>query len=270
MNLAAPATLRRYSRLWRYLAGRSMMAQLAYRGDFLMGVVRNVGYVALAIIFYKVLFLRTASIAGWSQTAILLLFGTFRIVKGVLYFFAEDNIATIPALVRSGEMDFVLLKPVSARFLLSCSGVNLGAAANAVIGLGVVLYAVRSAPPSGPWGISVAYVALVACAVVIFYNILFTLLTVSFWATKVDGLQYLFEEVLNLAGLPISVYKGAVGVVFSYLIPLGVAATVPAGLLAGHPDPVSYVYAPTCAVLTGAVSQWVWRRAVGSYTSAGG
>jgi ABC-2 type transport system permease protein len=75
---------------------------------------------------------------------------------------------------------------------------------------------------------------------------------------------------LNLAGLPISVYKGALGVVFSYLIPLGVAATVPAGLLAGHPDPVFYVYAPACAVLTGAISQWVWRRAVGSYTSAGG
>ena len=170
----------------------------------------------------------------------------------------------------SGEMDFVLLKPVSARFLLSCSGVNPGAAANAAIGLGVVLYAVHAAPPSGPWGISVAYVALMACAVVTFYNILFMLLTVSFWATKVDGLQYLFEEVLNLAGLPISVYKGALGVVFSYLIPLGVAATVPAGLLAGHPDPIFYVYAPTCVILTGILSQWVWRRAVGSYTSAGG
>jgi hypothetical protein len=116
-------------------------------------------------------------------------------------------------------------------------GVNLGAASNAVIGLGIVLYAVRSAPPSGPWGISVAHVALVACAVVNFYNILFMVLTVSFWVTKVDGLQSLFEELLNLAGLPISVYKGALGVIFSYLILLGVAATVPDGVACGASRP---------------------------------
>lgn len=263
-------TLRRYARLWRYLAARSMMAQLAYRGDFLMGVARNAGYVALAIIFYKVLFLHTTSIAGWSQSAILLLFGTFRLVKGILYFFVEDNIDTIPDYVRSGEMDFVLLKPVSARFLLSCSRINPAAASNALIGLGIVVYAARSAPPADAVTVSIAYAALVACAVTIFYNILFMMLTVSFWATKVEGLQYLFEEILNLAGLPISVYKGALGAVFSYVIPLGVAATVPAGLLAGHRDPVSYAYAPLCVILTGILSQWIWRRAIGSYTSAGG
>jgi ABC-2 type transport system permease protein len=95
-------------------------------------------------------------------------------------------------------------------------------------------------------------------------------LAVSFWVTKVDGLQSLVEELLNPADLPISVYKGTLAVIFSYLIPLGVAATVPVGLLVGHPDPVSYLYAPACAVLTGALSQWVWRRTVGSYTNAGG
>lgn len=260
----------RYGRLWRYLAGRSMMAQLAYRGDFLMGIARNLGYIALAVIFYKVLFLHTQSIAGWSQAAILVLFGTFRIVKGVLYFFVEDNIDAIPTFVRSGEMDYVLLKPISARFLLSCSRVNLGAASNALIGAGVVLYALRSAPPVAPAAVWLAYVGVIACAVVTFYNMLFALLTISFWAVKIEGLQYLFDELLNLAGLPISVYKGALGAVFSWVIPLGIAATVPAGLLVGRHAALFYVYAPACAVVTGLLSQWVWRRAVGSYTSAGG
>ncbi len=271
-----PLTIvRRYLRLWGYLARRSMMAQLAYRGDFAMGLVRNCGLIALSIVFYQVLFMRTGSIAGWSEREVLLLFGTFRIVKGVLYFFVEDNIGAIPGLVRDGQLDFVLLKPVSARFLLTCARVNPGAIVNALIGVGLVIYGlggVHTAPGPGALAALVyaAYAALIVCAVVIFYNMLFMLITVSFWAVNVDGLQYLFDELLNMAGLPISVYRGALGLVFSYLLPLGVAATVPAGLLTGRHDPVFYVYAPVCALATGVLSQWLWRRAIGSYTSAGG
>lgn len=262
--------MRRYARLWGYLARRSMMAQLAYRGDFLMGLARNAGYIALAVVFYQVLFLRTDSIAGWSQSEILLLFGTFRIVKGVLYFFVEDNIGAIPDSVRSGEMDFVLLKPLSARFLLTCSRVNLGAASNALIGAGLVAYGLHALPPVHGLGAPLAYLALIACAVAIFYNILFMLMTVSFWTVKVDGLQVLFDEILNMAGLPVSVYRGALGLLFSYLLPLGVAATVPAGVLTGRQDPIFYLYAPLFAVASAIASHWLWRKAIGSYTSAGG
>jgi len=265
--------LKRYVRLWAYLSRRSMTAQLAYRGDFAMGIVRNAGYVARSLAFYQVLFLRTGSIAGWSQPAVLLLFGTFRIVKGVLYFFVEDNIAAIPGFVRDGQMDFVLLKPVSARFLLTCAQVNLGSLFNAAVGAGLVVYGLRAAPESvggAGGGALLAYAALIACAVAIFYNVLFMLITVAFWVVNVDGLQYLFDEVLNMAGLPISVYRGGLGFVFSYLLPLGVAATVPAGLLTGHRDTFFYVYAPVCAVATGFLSHWLWRRAIGAYTSAGG
>ncbi len=264
------APMRRYARLWAYLARHSMMAQLAYRGDFLMGLARNLGYIALAVVFYGVLFLRTNSIAGWSQPQILLLFGTLRIVKGILYFFVEDNIGAIPDGVRSGEMDFVLLKPLSARFLLTCSRVNLGAASNALIGAGLVAYALRALPPVHGLGAPLAYLALIACAVAIFYNVLFMLMTVSFWTVKVDGLQVLFDEVLNMAGLPVSVYRGALGLLFSYLLPLGVAATVPAGVLIGRQDPIFYLYAPLFAVASGLASRWLWRKAIGSYTSAGG
>ncbi len=172
--------------------------------------------------------------------------------------------------IEAGEMDFVLLKPLSARFLLTCSRVNLGAASNALIGAGLAAYALHVLPPVQGLGAPLAYLALVACAVAIFYNLLFMLMTVSFWTVKVDGLQVLFDEVLNMAGLPVSVYRGALGLLFSYLLPLGVAATVPAGVLMGRHDPVFYLYAPLFAVASAIASHWLWRKAIGSYTSAGG
>jgi len=260
---------RRYLHLWRSLAARSITAQLAYRGDFLLGVLRNLGGVALAIIFYQVLFLRTESIAGWSRNEVLVLFGTFRVVKGILAFLVEDNITALPDLVRSGEFDFALLKPVNTRFLLSCTTVNLGALADTAVGFGIVIYATRTLPGVGVGAIAL-YIGLVACAVVIFANLLFALLTVSFWAGKVDGLQFLFDELLNLAGLPVSVYRGALGAAVSYVIPLGLAATVPAGVIAGHRDLFFVAYAPLFAVASSIGAHFFWRRAVGSYTSAGG
>jgi ABC-2 type transport system permease protein len=262
--------LRRYARLWRYLARRSMMTQLAYRGDFLMGLARNAATVALALVFYQVLFLRTSSIAGWSEPALLVLYGTFRLVRGILYFFAEDTITAIPEAVRRGELDFLLLKPVSARFLLTCAQVNLGAAFNTAIGAGLVLYGLRASAAPITAGMLAGYLGLVICAVIIFYNLLFMVMVVAFWTGKVDGLQYLFEELLNMAGLPSAAYRGALGVLFSYLLPVGLAASVPAGVLTGHAAPALYLYAPIFGLATCLASGRLWRRALAGYTSAGG
>jgi ABC-2 type transport system permease protein len=260
----------RYARLWRYLAHRSMMTQLTYRGDFLMGLARNAATVALALVFYQVLFLQTNSIAGWNESSLLILYGTFRLVKGILYFFAEDTITAIPEAVRKGELDFLLLKPVSARFLLTCAQVNLGAVVNALIGLGLVVYGLHGNGTPLTAGPAIGYLGLVGCAVIIFYNILFMVMTISFWAVKVDGLQYLFDELLNMAGLPSAAYRGALGVVFSYVLPIGLAASVPAGVVAGHEAPVPYLYAPIFAIAVCVASNRLWKRAVADYTSAGG
>src|SRR6185437_1955390 len=265
-----PLVLRRYARLWIYLARRSLMTQVTYRGDFLMGLARNAATVALILVFYSVLFLRTSSIAGWNLSALLVLYGSFRLVRGILYFFAEDTITAIPEAVRRGELDFILFKPVNARFLLTCAQVNLGAALNAAIGLGLVIYGVRTGHTAITAGAVAGYAALIACAVITFYNLLFMVMTLSFWVVKVDGLRYLFEEVMNMAGLPSGAYHGALRVLFSYLLPLGVAATIPAGVLTGHATPGFYLYAPICALVSSLASTWLWRRALAAYTSAGG
>jgi ABC-2 type transport system permease protein len=264
------STFRRHARLWIYLARRSLMTQLTYRGDFFLGLARNAATVALILAFYSVLFLRTNSIAGWDLPALLVLYGSFRLVRGILYFFAEDTITAIPEAVRRGELDFILVKPVSARFLLTCAQINLGAALNAAIGLGLVLYGVRTGHTAVTAGAVAGYVALIVCAVITFYNLLFMVMTLSFWVVKVDGLRYLFEELMNMAGLPSGAYRGALRVLFTYLLPLGVAATVPAGVLTGHAMPGFYLYAPICAVVSSLASAWLWRRALAAYTSAGG
>lgn len=262
--------IRRYGRLWRYLAHRSIMTQLTYRGEFLMGLARNAATVALALVFYQVLFSRTQSIAGWNEPALLALYGTLRLVRGVLYFFVEDTITAIPDAVLRGDLDFILLKPVSARFLLTCAQVNLGAALNTAIGIGLVVYGVHaSALPLAIWGLA-GYLGLVICAVAIFYNILFMVMITSFWTGKVDGLRYIIEEFLNMAGLPGAAYKGVLWVIFSYVVPVGIAASVPAGVLVGHAEPVLYLYAPIFATATCITSTWLWRRAITGYTSAGG
>ncbi len=176
------------------------MAQLAYRGDFVMGLLRNVAAIALTLVFYEVLFLRTDSIAGWSQPAILVLFGTFRVVRGILYFFSEDTITTIPDILQQGEMDFVLLKPVNSRFLLTCGQINLGAVSNAAIGAGLVLYGLHALPPVTSPVAPVAYIALIICAVIIFHNLLFMMMTISFWTGKVDSLAVSDRRVIKYGG----------------------------------------------------------------------
>lgn len=256
--------------VWWFLVRRSLATQATYRTDFLFGILRQQVYVAMMLLFYQAIFSHTDAINGWTQADLIVLYGTYRIVKGFLYCVVERNIADIPALVRTGEMDYVLLRPLGGRFYLTFKHLTFNPLADVLVGGALLFYrylAMAHPPVTTAWAWG-GYVGTIACAVLVFYNVLFTLMTSAFWWGRIDNLAYLFDELLNMGGIPTSVYHGALGLVFSVIVPVSLAATVPADLLRGHATFSPVV--PLAALATSLASQWVWRLAQAHYTSAGG
>src|SRR5205823_8808664 len=122
----------------------------------------------------------TPRVAGWSQAQVLLVVGIYRIVDGILNLQIAPNMLAISGYIRRGEMDFLLLRPVSSQFLVSLRTLALPEAVNVLIGLGVAIYAGHVA--SVHWrvvGLSEAAVFLL-CGRMVLYALWFFTVRCSF------------------------------------------------------------------------------------------
>ena len=74
---------------------------------------------AWALIPLLVVYGTATAVAGWSFEEALVVMGWFTLMKGVLEGAINPSLASVVEHIRKGTLDFVLLKPADAQFLVS-------------------------------------------------------------------------------------------------------------------------------------------------------
>ncbi len=266
---AAGGGWRRYAAVYAMLVRNSLVRDMTFKVNFLLWIVVEVLWFALQLSFIGVLYLHTESIAGWSKWEVVLLIGTSHLIQQLFQALFLVNCTNLSELVRTGKLDFLLLLPLNARFIVSMRQLDLGALVNAATAVAVMVYA------GGQLGLSptVAQLAglgvLCAAGVCIHYSLMFLLATISFWTVQAQGIVWVYYNLFNVARLPDAAFKGFFRVLFTFAIPMLLVANVPAKLLAdrlGSAWEILLVVGMALACFT--VSEVVWRFSVGRYTSA--
>jgi ABC-2 type transport system permease protein len=85
---------------------------------------------------------------------------------------------------------------------------------------------------------------------------------------RMDNLSFLFGSIFDAGRWPISVFRGALWFVFTFVFPLALMTTYPALALLGRLQPGTAALALLGGALFAVVARTVWRRAVRFYTSA--
>jgi ABC-2 type transport system permease protein len=198
------------------------------------------------------------------------------LINNIVQVFFMPNAEEFSELIRTGNLDFALLKPIDTQFLVSLQKADWSSLANVVIGVLLLIYAVPRLDGFTP---SVAAVLLyplyVLSGVLIMYSIMIALAATSVWLGRNQSLYDFWFYITNFARYPLEIYNGPVGNylrwTLTFLLPVLVVVTVPARLLAKpfHPQ---YAYLALFAILATiaclVVSRWIFQRALLSYRSA--
>ena len=162
----------------------------------------------------------------------------------------------------------MLLKPADAQFLVSTAKFEPWRVIDVAGALAIFVYAFHLL---GRWPApSAAALALVFLVVAVFilYSIWILVVSAAFWVVKVDNLSYLFGSLFDAGRWPITIFKGALRFVFTYVFPLAVMTTYPAEALLGRLSAYTAVKAIAGGMVFAALARWVWLRALRLYTSA--
>ena len=128
--------MRRYLRLWRIFFTHSLVQDLEYRVNWWMNAFNVLLFLGSSALVLGVVFLQADAIGGWTFDQALTLLGVYLLLEGVTAVFLVPNLNRVPEYVRKGELDFLLLKPIAARFLVSTRYASVWWTPQLAIGLG--------------------------------------------------------------------------------------------------------------------------------------
>ena len=260
----------RYLRLLAIQLKASALLSLQYRLDFAFQVVMALFWTASALVPLWVLFSMRKGVAGWSAYEALLVSGFFIALKGVLQGVIQPALTNVVEHIRKGTLDFLLLKPVDAQFLLSTSKLDLTHGTDVLAGLAIIVWAVlKTGHKPTLFEVALA-LGIVLCAVAILYAIWILVVSLAFKVVKIDNLSYLIISTFDAARWPSSVFRGALSFVFTFVVPLALMTTYPALALLGRLEMSQAVTSVVVAAAFLVGSRQVWLRSVRSYTGAGG
>ena len=261
--------LRRYAGIYAILVRNALVREMTFQLNFLLWIVVELLWFGLQLAFIQVIYLHTDSIAGWSKWQVVLLIGASQFIQQIFQALFLVNCTHISELVRTGNLDFLLLLPVNSRFILSVRQLDLGAFVNAGTAIAVMGFAAWQLELRPSAAQLVGFTLLALAGVLIHYSLMFLLATISFWTVQAQGIVWTYYNLFNVARLPDAAFRGLFKVFFSYAVPMLLVANVPVKMLTDRLDSpweMAILLLMTLSCLT--VSEVGWRIAVRRYTSA--
>jgi ABC-2 type transport system permease protein len=260
--------MRRYLRLLRAQLRISMLVALQYRADFIMDGAMEILWTSTALAPILVVFGLHRAVAGWSFGEVLVVVGFFTLLQAAMEGVLNPSFVAVVEHVRRGTMDHVLMKPADAQFLMSTARFHPWRTVNLFTATAMFVVAFRELGHPPRFGAVAAAGMLFAGAAVMLHALWTLAMCTVFYAVRTDNLTDVFSAVFDAARWPSSVFRGAVRVVLTFVIPLGLMTTVPARALLGALDPESAAVSLAEAALLAVVARLAWVRALARYTSA--
>lgn len=225
----------RYLRIWYALAHFGLVRELAFRANFLVKVCVEVLWFVILIIFWETVFGQTTVVAGWTKQQYMFFVGCYFALEGVLETFFLGNCGEFAELVRSGDLDFVLLKPIDEQFLVTCRNIDWTTVPNVLLGAGVMVGSLVSAGWTFDPVRIVLFLGLFVCSLGLAYSFLLLLTSSSVWLVRNQSLYEMWWLFTTLVRYPRQIFSGTwaepLGRFFTYVIPIMLMINVPADVM---------------------------------------
>jgi ABC-2 type transport system permease protein len=273
-----------YLRVWRTFLRNSLVREMTFRGNFLITVLTRAFYFAANLVLFEIIYRNVPAINGWSKWEYYAFMATGMLINALVETFFMPNCANFSELIRTGGLDFALLKPIDTQFLISLEKVDWSSLANFAAGIvllivSLVTMTTRSENPLllRPEMI-LLYVFYVLCGVAILYSLMIALSATSIWLGQNRSLYDFWFYITNFSRYPMEIYNGRLGtplrLACTYLVPVLIVVNVPAQIIARPVSPAGQsvlplaIFALFATATSLLVSRWVFVTALRSYRSA--
>jgi ABC-2 type transport system permease protein len=272
-----------YIRVFLTFARNSLVRDMMFPANFIIETISSFGWVLMNVGFYLLIFQYTDQIGygsaeggAWDKHQFFVFIATSMLINAIVQMFFMTNADEFSELIRTGGLDFALLKPIDTQFLISLRRIEWASLANFVVAGVLMAYAL---PRVEGYTLTIWQVLLyplyVLAGVGILYSLTIVLAAASVWLGRNTSIYDFWFYITTFSRYPMEIYQGTLGDLlrraFTFVLPILIVVNVPARLLAKPLRPEYAhlaLFAIAATVVSLAVSRWVFQRALLSYRSA--
>jgi len=273
--------LLQYLRVIATFARNSFIREMIFRANFLLETFASTVWVVANIGFYLLVFHYTPSIGastGWGRFEFFTFLATSLIINSIVHTVFMPNADQLSERIRTGALDFVLVKPVDTQLLVSFERLDLSSVGNFIVGVILLCYSLFQLGWKFELIPALLYLFYVGCGVAILYSLMFSLAATTVWLGRNQTLYDFWFYLTTFGRYPREIYRGRLGtplgILFTYVIPILLVVNVPVRFLIQPLRPRQWHHwlLPLFAAAVTVASLWICRRvfraAIEAYRSA--
>ena len=261
----------KHLKIYTMLVRMNVMSQMEYRANFVTGMLMELGYLVVKILYVLVAFRAGRRIAGFSPDEILVFIGTFVLVTGFYAGVFMMNLFQLSALVRDGSFDVLMTKPVSLQFLATFRRSDIGiflidAAA------GIIMVTLGLARIGGSLHVlrTVGYAVFVASGAAVGYALYLIPQSLVFRIVNAASIAEFTDSFWDFNNVPMIVYGKVGRAIGVFVIPMFVITSFPALFVLGRMTPMYVIWGLAAPFIFLGIARLCWRSGIRHYTSASG
>jgi len=227
-----------YFRVLSTFVRNALIREMTFRSNFLITMLTRAFWFTAQIVLFELIFREVSSIADWSRAEYFGFMATGMLINSIVETFFMPNCANFSELIRTGNLDFALSKPIDTQFLVSCERLEIANLSQTALSLALLSYAVITSGVVPDASTVLAYLLLVLIGVAFFYSLMIALASTSIWFGRNQGLYDFWFYITVFARYPRSIYTAqdtiagsVLSTAFTFVIPILLVVTVPARVL---------------------------------------
>src|SRR5574344_2052723 len=211
--------LKRMFRMHRIFISQDFKRMLEYKGDFLTGVIGFLIAQLFNILFLWIIFSQIPSLMGWSFYEIVFIYGFSLIPKGIDHFFFDNLWSIGYFIVRKGDFDKYLTRPINPLFHVMVEKLQVDALGELLVG--VLLLSTTIPQLVITWSVEKVLLTLLVIpfAALIYTSVKIATSAIAFWTKRSGNITYMFYMVNDFAKYPTTIYNNFVKTIITYIIP---------------------------------------------------
>lgn len=223
-------------------ARNSLVRDMTFRANFVIECISTITWTLMDLGFYLLIFDKVKDIGGWGMYEFFIFLATGKLINAIVQAFFMPNCEELSELIRTGGLDFALLKPIDTQFLISLRKIEWSSLSHVIVAV-VLLWVGMShlmtrevSPVQLTPQLVGMYVLFVACGIGIMYSLMISLSATSIWLGQNRSLYDFWFYITNFSRYPMEIYEGPWGRplrwICTFMLPVMLVVNVPASIMA--------------------------------------
>ncbi len=250
-----------------FIASIKSMAE--YRVDFLVGMISQILYELIEIIFIIIVFRNTNTINGWTFYEVLLICGLLNIALGYVDLFFDEMYDVGPRYIKDGSFDLIMLRPIHPIISIMSKSQSLTAFGYIVIGLAMSILSLIKLNIVINIQTILFLLFITLIGGIIIGAIITILCVTSFWVMDSNEIMWSAFTMYKFSEYPLSVYNNFIKFVLIFILPFAFVSFFPAAYLLNRDYGYLSFIAPLIAIIFWIIAVKLWNWGLKHYKSSG-